>query len=80
MKIFKLLLKPGNVPPNSSELFFVFGFIQCLIENVKNINIDGKKTTKVLKGKRTDISLLNYIFFYVVVYFLIYTSNTFAST
>jgi len=43
MKIFKLLLKPGNVPPNSSELFFVFGFIQCLIENVKNINIDGKK-------------------------------------
>jgi len=53
MKIFKLLLKPGNVPPNSSELFFVFGFIQCLIENVKNINIDGKNN-KGFEGKKKD--------------------------
>jgi len=67
MKIFKLLLKPGNVPPNSSELFFVFGFIQCLIENFKNINIDGKNNKGFEGKKRTDICLLNCIFFYVVV-------------
>jgi hypothetical protein len=43
MKIFKLLLKPGNVPPDSPKLFFIFGFIQCLIENLKNINNGGRK-------------------------------------
>jgi hypothetical protein len=68
MKIFKLLLKPGNVPPDRSELFFVFGFIQCLIENFKNINIDGKNN-KGFKRKKGQIvfstayfSVLLYIF------------------